>query len=197
MVQSRGIAPFRVNGKPDSVTSLDRPAHYPAPMHGERRLGFLRVKDFHHIASRGLHLARVTHLAAGLTVEGSLGGDDLHFFTLAHSTPRRGRTPTGFSLHQGGEDLGFPLDNTVTDKARAQVAQSGADIDRALLSLAGAGALFLHRPLEPRAVHAEPFGREEILGEIEGKAVGVVQPKGRLSGQGRATAAAQVFDHLL
>ena len=152
MVQSRGIAPFRVNGKPDSVTSLDRPAHYPAPMHGERGLGFLRVKNFHHIASRGLQLARIAHLAAGLTVKGSLGGDDLHFFTFAHNTP------TGFSLHQGGEDLGFPLDNAITDKTRAQVSQSSVDIDRALLSLAGTGALFLHCPLEPRAVHTEPFG---------------------------------------
>src|SRR5207247_3269007 len=114
-----------------------------------------------------------------------------YFFTFAHSTP------TGFSLYQDGEDLGFPLDNAVTDKARAQVAQSGADIDRALLSFAGTGALFLHCPLEPRAVHTKPFGREDILGEIEGKAVGVVQPKGRLSGQGRTTTAAQVFDHLL
>src|SRR5436190_23435514 len=160
-------------------------------MHSERRLGFLRVKDFHHIASRGLQLARIAHLAARLTVKGSLGGDDLHFFTFAHNTP------TGFSLHQGGEDLGFPLDNAITDKTRAQVSQSSVDIDRALLSLAGTGALFLHCPLEPRAVYAEPFGREDILGEIEGKAVGVVQPKGRLSRQSRTTTAAQVFDRLL
>src|SRR5712692_5654238 len=151
MVEAGSFTSFGVDSEPNSVSRLDCPADHPASMHNQRRLRFLRVEDFHHVPTRGLHPAKIADLTARLAVERSFGGDDFDFLTF---TPG---ARAGFSLDQRSQDLRFPFDNAVADKARAQIGQSGAEVNRALLPLASTGALFFHRPLEPRPIHTESF----------------------------------------
>src|SRR5712692_8694887 len=114
MVEAGSFTSFGVDSEPNSVSRLNCPADHPASMHNQRRLRFLRVEDFHHIPTRGLHPAKIADLTTRLAIKRSLGSDDFDFLAFTHGTR------AGFSLDQCDQHFGFPFDNAVADKARSK-----------------------------------------------------------------------------
>src|SRR5262249_51704993 len=178
MLETDSFASRGFDSEPNTVSCLDCSTDPPASVHDQRRLRFLRLEDFYQIPTHGFHPTAITNLTTGLAVERSLSRDDFDFLAFMHCTG------ASFPFDQRGQNLRFPFDNAVADKVRVQIGQPSTHINRALLPFTSTGALFLHRPLEPGAVQTEPFGREEVFGQIERKAIGIVQPKGDIPGKG-------------
>ena len=60
-----------------------------------------------------------------------------------------------------------------------------------------ARSLLLHEPLEALVIDGEALAAQDVLGQVHGKAVGVVQPEGHVPGQRLSVALAQFSQRIL
>ena len=145
----------------------------------------LRVDDLRPLAVRGNEHSAVAHLSTHLSVEGRLVEDDLieglvFLFDAAVA-----------------EDLHVALHHVVTHEGRLALAQrhpvvglDGGGVTRAFL-------LLLHLGVEALEVGVHAVLAEDQLGEVERKAVRVVEGEGVRSGQRFTTRSVQLFDLFL
>src|SRR5205807_217160 len=99
-----------------------------------------------------------------------------------------------------GYDLGLPFEDAVTDEVCRDVALGhhlggGLGIREALRA-ATARPLRFHRLLEALPIDAQPFGGQDVLGEVEREAVGVVEAERRLAREGPRAGLARPRDLL-
>ncbi len=147
--------------------------------------GLLRVahRKVHGGAAQG---ARVPDLATGLSVKGGLVEDNgalragfQHIDRLAVYDHRRDRARAGKTVvaREPGGRNGFG--DRLPDRVSFDVAGPAP-------GLAGAGALLGHLRVEAIFVHGQVMRAQHIFGQVQGKAVGVVQLKGHIAGKDAA-----------
>ena len=133
--------------------------------------------------SPGKHHAGVADLAAGLGIEGRLVGENgdlsagVGFFDL-------------LAVRDDGDDLPLGDRRGVAQELARAVALAEVEPDRFVRRLAGPGpalarlgALPLHRGVEPRGIDRPALSAQDVLRQIEGEAVGVIELERDLAGQ--------------
>ncbi len=146
------------------------------PDMNDRAVGLARVRHFENCARGGLDYAAVSDLPAALGIEGRLGDDDRNVLAV---------------LAAGSEHFGLALVVVIADESRRS-AGAETDLRRSGVILAGGAsalALLVHQAVEPGDIDADrPSIAQHVLGQIERKAVGVVELEGELARE-RVTAA--------
>ena len=191
VVEPRRLAPRGVEDETHPVAGLNRPTADPAAMDRQQRLGLLGIENLDTITPGGFQVAAIPHLTTRFTVKRGLGGDNLDRLALTDRAAAR------FSVDQHGQNLGFPLGNPVADKTGVQLGQTGVDVDEVFLALAGTAALLFHGPLKTVPVKLKPLGGQEVFGQVQREAVGIVQAKGNLPRQVCGRTGSQAADLLL
>lgn len=132
-------------------------------------------------AGVGLDDAGVAHLAAGLGVEGRAVEHDaeLAVVALGHHGEHRGRGLVLLTAHEPGRPVGLEHLLVAGDVGRPP---------GLLLGLLGPAALLGHLGVEAGLVDRHARLAHDLLGDLEGEAVGVVEQEGHLAGQGLALA---------
>ncbi len=141
----------------------------------DRAFGLARVGYFENRARRRLDNAAVSYLAAAFGIEGRLRDDDCD--VIAISASRR-------------EHFGLALVAVIADEARRGArAETDLRCDGVILARR-ASALFLlvHQAVEAREVHVDRMIAQHVLGQVERKAVGVVELERHFARQCMTTA---------
>jgi hypothetical protein len=182
VVGARAPAPLGIHQQPHALAGLEPAFDQLEDMHVQIAGQLLGVE--HQGAPAGpFGLALVAGLAAALGVEGSVVEQHADGFAGAR------RVHLGAAPHQG-QDLGHRLDLVIAgEHRRAEPLAQGQPL-RPLRRLARAGpglarhlALAIHGGLEAFQVDGDLSGPHRVLGQVERKAVGVVQLEGGLAGQ--------------
>ena len=142
----------------------------------------LRVDDLRLFAVRGDEPSAVAHLSTHLSVEGRLVEDDLieglvFLFDAAVA-----------------EDLHVALHHVVTHEGRLALAQRHPVVGLDGGGIACAFLLLLHLGVEALEVSVHAMLAEDQLGEVERKAIRVVEGEGVRSGQRFTPRGVQLFD---
>ncbi len=143
--------------------------------------------------ARRLDHPGIAHLAARLGIKGRLVDGDLDLASLFR--PRR-CDPVP---HQRN-DLALGAFGIVAEKLGHAVLLGDVEPDRLIGHLARSGPggarlglLGRHGRIEPLGIDGAPLLAQRVLRQIERKAIGIVEPEGRLAGQGRALGQAGQF----
>ena len=178
---------FAVDAQPHGVADRHRAPGNRADM-DVQALGALDCVGNPDSPALGLERSGIADLAAGFGVEGRLVGDD------RDRVASFGTLDLGAVAHQG-DDLAFGALGLVAEEFGRAVAVAQAEPDSVLRPVAGAGpglarfgALALHGCVEAVQIDRPALAAQHILGEIEGEAVGVVEPEGDLAGERFAVA---------
>jgi hypothetical protein len=182
VIKRRAPAIARIDGEADFVTDLDAPFDDLAAMDDELRRGALRVDDLDQIPARGADRPAVAELAARLAVEGRLGGDKFDFRACAGFGP-------AFAAGEDREDFGIGFEPIVADEADGAVERDPRLALADLARFARARALLVHQALEAADVDENAFVAEDVFGQVEREAIGVVKLEGDLAGKHLALAA--------
>ncbi len=179
----------------DGHAALETAGRHLDVVHVEAGHGLMGV---HHVRGRALRGDDpvVADLPAGLSVERRLVEDDLTRFPLVEA---RGELPV---LQHGQHARLFVRERVVPDELRRALLEQ-AHVERIardrahLRGLPGPLALALQLALEPFAVDRELVVLRQLFQEVDGQAVGVVEPEGVRAGDDATLArAAQLLDRL-
>ena len=187
MVEPRRLAQRLVDLEDGRAAPHHRAAHDAPVVHDQPWAGPLRVLHLDQRSVGERDPATVADLAAGFAVEGRLGRDDLDLLPL-------GRDLALLAADREGEDLGLKGSGPVAGKARHDFAERARGRGREARPLAGPLALRPHRLLEAGVVDRKSLVAQDVLGQVDRKAVGVVELEGDLAGKRRAARGAQAFD---
>ena len=111
MIEAHGLAAFAIDDEPGVLAGAERAAHDGADVHGEIGPRLERVGDLDQRAVGGLDHAAIPDLAAGLAVEGRLGGDDVRDVAGAN-------LPALVAVHRQRCNLGFGFVYAIADETR-------------------------------------------------------------------------------
>jgi hypothetical protein len=178
MVRPQAGAPGAVDPELHRVAQRELALHHLADVDVEVAKVLLGVVDAHLAAAGGKGDAAVAHLAAGLAVERGLVDQQLD--RLAGFGHFHGR-----AVDDDGPDLALARLAFVAEELGGAVLFAqlvpqalGRRLAGADPRLAGGGALALHGGIEAGLVDAAALAAQDVLGQVEGKAVGVVELEG-------------------
>ena len=145
-----------------------------ATMHMQIAHAFLRIGNLHRQAISAAHCARITLLAAGFSIERRLVDQDRYL--------RARRCLYSFlAVDDQGQNLALRLVLIIAEEFRGAAAlpQFEPDHIRAGPTAAGPtgprlGPLAFHGRIEAVGIHPAILAAQHILGQIQGKAIGIV-----------------------
>ena len=159
------------------VADLDPAFFDSTAMGGQLRRRMLGIDDFNDIAARGRDHAAVADLPAGFAVKRRLGGEQLDLFAFD-------RFDLAAGVAEDGDDRRFAVEPIVAGETDLAIELDLGFHADSFARLTAAGPLRFHELLETLLVDVDIVAAQNVFGEIEGKAVGVVEAKGDIAGQG-------------
>ena len=137
----------------------------------------LRVENLDDIAARGSDHAAVADLAAGFAIKRRLGGEQVDFFAFD-------RFGFAAAAAENSNHRRFVVEPVVADKADSTIELDLGFHADGLARFAAARALLFHEFFKAGLVDVDIFTAQNVFGQIERKAVGVVKAKGDIAGEG-------------
>ena len=176
VVEHNFLPMFPVDEELYFVADLHSAFFHSAAMSGELRRRVLGIDDFKHVAARSRDRAAVAHLPTGFAVKRRLGREQVDFFAFD-------RFRFAAAAAEDRKNRGF-VGETIVAGETNRLVQLNLGFHRGCFArFATASALLLHELLETRLVHAQTLAAQDVFGQVERKAVGVVEAKGNVAGQ--------------